>query len=127
MELNVTRLIDENCEQFSASRMELGDHAGEITWNNALQYTKEYPLVTGDQLDAVRQYLAGFGAWTKQELSYMSDNEVNALLLQFIAGDIREMENCESYEEYEQGCMQGTYSGALYRGDDGQWYYYVGM
>jgi hypothetical protein len=54
--------------------------------------------------------------------------EANAILLQFIAGDIQEMEDCfDSYEEYREAQEQGTASGYLYRTDDDRWIFDLGI
>src|SRR4051812_6244905 len=91
MELDVTRLIREaDCFEFSASRAERGDHAGRETWQNAKEEASESPLLSADQIDEARDYFRGFGAWSREELVAMSAEEINALLIQFVAGDIRE-------------------------------------
>ena len=55
-----------------------------------------------------------------------TETEVNAVLLQFLAGEIREMEAFDTPEDYEQAMENGTVSGRVYRGDDGEWYAYIG-
>lgn len=82
--------------------------------------------MTPEQQSELRDWIRGFGAWDDEELAAMSDQETNALLLQFIAGDIREQEHFDTIEEWEAACESGQCSGALCQGDGGRWYYYVG-
>ena len=48
--------------EFSASRAEMGDNAGPITWANAKGEAARAPLLTTEeQLDAAREWAGGFG------------------------------------------------------------------
>ena len=95
MEIDITDLVTDNdMFEFSASRMEMGDDAGRITWRNAQEHAKREPLVTTtDQLDEAKRYFRGFGAWSQDEIDAWSPEEVNALLVQYVAGDWRELES----------------------------------
>jgi len=128
MEIDVTMYVDEvDCALFSASAFELGERVGEITWNNALQHVSINPLIKPEDRSEVVDWFASYGAWDREEMSRWSDADVNALLLQFVAGDVREMEEqCESYEDYEFAAERGEVSGRLYQCPEGKWYYYVG-
>lgn len=127
MEIDVTRFVDEmDCGTLSASRMELGDDAGRITWRNALEEAESHPLArTAEELEEVRDWLREFGAWTRAELDSFSALEINGMLIQFIAGDVREMEGFDSLDEYGKACERGTCSGRLFE-SAGRWYFYVG-
>lgn len=127
MEIDVTRFVDEiDCGTLSASRMELGEDAGRITCRNALREAESNPLArTAEDLEKARDWLRGFGAWTRAELDSYSDQEINGMLIQFIAGDVREMEGFDSLDEYENACERGTCSGRLFE-SAGRWYFYVG-
>ena len=118
---------------YSASRAELGDNARQITWQNSLDNCDvDNPdadpilLKTGGQLENVKSWFADFGAWDDEEIEDWDNQTVNALLLQFIAGDIREMEHYDSYEEYQIAAKRGSCSGRIYRADDNKWFIYVG-
>ncbi len=76
--------------------------------------------------DEARAWLKDFGAWDEDEIAAWSDTELNALVVQFIAGDIREMDMFDTTEEYQEACERGTCSGRLYPGRNGEWYFYVG-
>lgn len=140
-ELDVTALVNRSDEMiyYSASRAELGDDAGAVTWQNSLDnVASDNPdgdgaLISHPQdISAARDYFADFGAWEREEIDGWSKQEVNALLLQDIAGAIREYfralddaggdENSAEFQQWQANC-----GGRLYRCDDGQWWFYVGM
>lgn len=112
MELNISHLAQdvEALIDYSASRAE--GYTGEETWNNAMgHFDDNEPLVSSkEDVQEVKDFFAEFGAWSKEEIATWSTQEVNALLLQFIAGDLR----------------SGDDTGRIYQDDDGQTYFYVG-
>lgn len=134
MEINITRFVETSEPfEFSASIMERGQNAGPQTWANAKDFASEKPfLTTEDELEEMREYIAGFGAWDDEEIAAMSATDLNALLVQLISGDMREagLDACDledfDWEEYEERASAGTISSNLCRGDDGQVYYYIG-
>lgn len=131
MELNITRFFYEgDAFEFSASRMELGENHGPITWQNACNaYPHFYILNNKDKRAAFRKHALGFGAWEKDEIASWSERELNALLLQMIAGDIRDtgMDPAEwDWDDYEKLAEAGTYSGRIFKGSDDQIYYTIG-
>jgi hypothetical protein len=133
LEIEITKLVHsaDDMIAYSASVFEAGENAGQRTWGAALASAAESPLIPLDDSEKIgelREYLAEFGAWSEQELADMSPTEVNALALQFIAGDIREMsENFETQAEYEAACDSGQASGRIYQSDSGEWFYYLGI
>jgi hypothetical protein len=128
MEIDITPYMTQyDCRQYANSVAESGmQNIGRITWDNAMRHVSADHIVTGDQLEHTRDWLAEFGAWSEEELAEMSDQEINALLIQFIAGDVREIEAYDDWEDYEQAADDGQVSGRIYRGDDGKFYFYVG-
>lgn len=125
MELDITHMIigDDDMGLLSGSVFELGDNAGKITWSNSMQYATEHPLVsTPEDIEEVRDYFKQFGAWDDEERASWTPQEVQALLIQFIAGDIREMEDCEDYEAYLKEAQECTCSGNIYK-DGEKWFY----
>ncbi len=132
MELNITKLFNEIAPMdYSASAVELGQDAGRITWNNAYDDADDYPLLqTDEQREAFRDHVRGFGAWDDEEIAAWSDQELGALLLQLIAGDIRDVPGMDTaswdWTEYQALCEAGTVASNLFLGNDGQVYYYVG-
>ena len=129
MELNITNIINNaNPFNYSASVAELGENAGKVTWNAANRDADS--MLSGENFDreAYDAYFKGFGAWDKAERDTMSDTEFRALMLQFIAGDMREANihsnmTDEEWEEYE---ASDNYAGRIGRGDNGQVYFYIG-
>lgn len=129
MEIDITRFFNEaDAFEFSASRMERGENAGAETWNNAKTEASDSPLLTTpEQLDALRAYVKGFGAWSEEEIAAWSDVECNALFIQIISGDIRETGMYAGddfdWKEYEAGAEKGHWSGNLYRAETGEVFY----
>jgi hypothetical protein len=129
MELDVTHMVNDadNMPMLSGSRAELGQDAGAITWNNSKAYAAENLLLTDDTArQQARDFFKGFGAWSEEEIAAWTDLDLEALVCQFIAGDIREMEGYETETEYREASEQGQVSGHLYTGDNGRWYFYLG-
>lgn len=125
MEIDVTQYVTEiDCEQFSSSIAESGlQNIGEITWNNALRHVAVKGLVTPEQQTDLRDWIREFGAWDDAEIAAMSDQETNALLLQFVASAIRELEASD--------CTDESPCGRLYRlespGEAPTWRFYMGV
>lgn len=110
MEIDITKFMnmsDEDLMYFSASQAELGSDAGAVTWDNAMSEAEREPLVhSKEDLESARAYIEEFGVWDEDEISDWSDQEVNALLVQLIAGDIRGREK-------------------IFQDSDGKWLYYI--
>lgn len=131
MEIDITHLMDRKADMkyYSASAAEIGQDAGRITWQDAMEtfdednLDREAYLVESDQAGELRSYFGEFGAWDEDELDAMSLHELNALLLQLIAGDIREREHYverDTLAEYEENI-----GGQICQCND-KWFYYVG-
>ncbi len=134
MEIDITHFVKtaESCE-FSASRMELGADAGEITWNNAKREAGDSPLIDESARDAFNSWARGF--WEREEIEAWPLMECNALLIQYISGDLRELESlCYSdddeygidWEKARELSEEGTIGGRIFKGDDGRLYFYMG-
>jgi hypothetical protein len=134
MEIDITTFFNETEPyEFSASISEMGNSAGKITWANACSRGETAPLLTTpEQLEALRKYVKGFGAWDDEEIAAWSDAECNALFIQLVSGDMREVESLcvgddgeVDWTKYEELAEQGTTGGNLYRGDEGRIYYSI--
>ena len=127
-ELNITALVDVDMWEFSHSVAEGGQSAGRDTWNAALAYVRENPILSTEQESDAVDWLADFGAWERSELESMESAELNALVLQFIAGNVREagVDTLAEidWEEYRARQEAGAASGGIYRADDGSNYYF---
>lgn len=129
MELKVTHMVEDadNMIELSGSRMEHGQDAGRITWDNSKAYGRDRPLLTTDEeRDEMRAHFRGYGAWSEEDIAAWSEEELQAITCQEVAAQIREMDVAEDYEDYQRLVERGTLSGRLYKGDDGEWYCYFG-
>ena len=91
LDIDITRFVATAAPMdYSASVAEVGQDAGPSTWRAAMDDAPDYNLLdTDDKRDVWRKYVKGFGAWSDEEIAAWSDTELNALLMQFISGDIR--------------------------------------
>ena len=136
MEIDITSFVrSADPASFSASRAELGADAGPITWSNAKQEAASTALLGENDLAAFRDWIEGFGAWNREEIDAWSAIECNALLIQYISGDLRELESlCYSeadefgvdWTKAEELANEGAIGGHIYKGDDGAIYVYLG-
>lgn len=128
MEINVTKLVNEdNAPMLSGSVFELGEDAGRITWNNSKDYAASNGLLTLDQIEPMKEYFRGFGAWSKEEIAAWTEIEVQALFVQEVASNIREMESFDTYEDYQAAVekFKGQASGNLFKSEN-EWFFYAG-
>lgn len=137
LEINITRFVrDAGMIDYSASVAEIGADAGLATWRRACEDSPEYAmLATDDQREAYRAHILAYGAWEPEEIAAWSDDELNAMLMQEIAGDVREIESLCGVapgspefdaQEYESLVSNGTLPGRLFVGSDGETYYDIG-
>jgi hypothetical protein len=131
MEINITTLLDLDCWQISHSRHEGGQEAGRNTWRAAIGQAEETPLLnTEEELQAMRDFARSSGGWDKEEIAAWSHTEVNALFLQWIAGDCRQL-GADSlkdidWEEARERQEQGQAPSNIFRADDGSLWFYLG-
>lgn len=122
-ELDITDFFNSiNPKYYFASRAEIGQNAGRITWENAVDRAAEYDLLdTEKKVDAFKNHIRGFGAWTDAEISAWSHDELNALFIQLISAEMREgnlhagMSDSE-WREYETLVNAGQCSGNIFGG-----------
>lgn len=133
MEINITKFFKETKPSwYSASVMEIGTDAGPITWLHAKNDSRHYPLLdTEEKREAFRAFVRGFGAWDDEEIAAWSDVELNALCIQFIAGEMREFQELANgdWSEWRELGEAGTVNGLLFGGElstDGEIYFYIG-
>lgn len=128
-EINVNCLIsDLDPSDLSASIAERGPNAGPETWANALEAAGalNLPALT---LEELRDYFGSFGAWGDEERAAWSHAEIEALTLQYAAGDLRELQACcpgdgigdIDWEEAERQAEEGRISGNLFVHDGELW------
>ncbi len=131
MDLNITHFFQTAAPMdYSASRAEIGDNAGPDTWRAACDDSEDYMILDDTKKRmAFRSFVAQSGGWTDDEIVAWNSVELNALCIQWIAGDIREAgidTQNPDWEEYETGSNAGQYAGRISRGDNGQVYFYIG-
>lgn len=124
MYVDVSRLISEVAPfDLSASIAERGKNVGPETWANAKATATGTPLsIDADDRDVARKWFAEFGAWDRDEIAAWSAAGVDALILQFAAGDLREVQSlCPGdglgdvdWIEAERMAEEGTVPGRLY-------------
>jgi hypothetical protein len=122
-EIDVSFLLTEDAGQFSASRMELGEDAGRITWRNALN-SADLISLTPDEILEAKDNIREYGAWSDEEIDSWTDEETKALIVQFAAGDYREAESYWSdklndidWDQYNMDAQNGGTSGNLFKYD----------
>ena len=131
MEIDITTLAEMNAFDLSHSIAEGGENAAHNTWENSKAEAERNPILnTPEKLAAMREFAASSGGWTREEIAEWPDSEVNALFLQWIAGDCRELgaDSIEDidWEEAEEMQSAGKAASNLFRGDDGKVYFYLG-
>lgn len=133
MELDITDFFlgCDDPQQYSASVVELGERAGQITWANACRDAETRPLLqTTEEIAAAQKYFASMGAWSDHEIRQWPLEELNAILMQDIAASMREggLESDatpEDWRYYEALIHTGHVSGNLFKSDDGRIYYTI--
>lgn len=127
-EIDITTFFETECARdFSASVAEIGANAGTDTWRAAIEATEDYTFINDDNRDEWREFVRSSGGWTTDEINAMSDTELNALFIQWVAGDMREGGlDCESpdWEAYEADENRGT---RIFRGSNNRIYFYIGI
>ena len=128
MEINVTAYFNNGLmpSNYSASIMEKGQNVGSITFNAAVEESKELMLLdTPEKVLDSQKHFESMGM-SEEPLTW-SDIETNATFIQLISGDIRE---CSEYLEQSPIDWKGyeadeNNAGSLYQGIDNEIYYYL--
>lgn len=132
-ELDITELFNSICPRdYFASVAEIGNNAGQVTWAAACEDAADYSLLDSDEKrETFRRHVKGFGAWDDEEIRAWTDNELNALLLQMISGDMRESgldQRPVDWEQYQRDCESGQCGGRIFGGPmstNGRVYYCI--
>lgn len=139
MNIEITSLLELDCFNLSHSAAEGGQDACRNTWNASKAAAAEMrlPLLdTEEKLDSMREFAKSSGGWTREEIAEWSAEEINALFLQWIAGDVRqcpavETERADSLDkidwlQFEEKASAGQIPSNLSKGDDGKIWFYLG-
>jgi len=129
MELNITQFYNQlNPHDYSASIAERGENAGKETWDAANEAAKTWVLLdTPEKIAAFKKWVEGFGAWDDAEINAWDDDETNALLIQFISGDIKDCclaDDPDDWEGLQAEVDAGSSAGNLFKGEDGEIYFF---
>lgn len=138
MEINITSFFSTLAPRdYSASAAELGPDAGAITWRHACEDSPESMLLDSEEKrEAFRGFVKSSGGWTAEEIREWPDVELNALFIQWISGDTRQMFpdlrdlaelTPEHWTEAEALQEQGQAPSNICRGDSGDVYFYAGI
>ena len=126
MELKISAFIHNyDMFDFAHSAFEGGQMAGVNTWNSAIHASKndkDILFVNEKNRNEIENYVREFGAWSIEEIQSWNDYELNALLLQFIAGSYREWEDGDSKEFDQIYCDENPP-----KAGESDWYFYVGI
>lgn len=128
LNLDITHIVtDVDTWALSGSVATHGADAGPATWRASLAQARETPLLTTpEHFDDMRAWVRGFGDWSEEEIAAWSEDDCNAFVLQYIAGNMREMglDDCDledfDWAEYEQRAAAGQVASDIYRADDGR-------
>lgn len=137
MEVNISQLINDpdlGPIDISASVAERGANVGRETWQAANAMAASHPLAeVAEDRAYVRAFFCGFGAWEPEEILAWTDAELDALVLQYAAGDLRELQSLApgdglgdiDWGEAEVLSEEGTVSGNIFV-SDGKLFIYLG-
>ena len=128
MELDITFLIEKDPNiliNYSASIAEIAENAGSITWENSLKLNHAFVSQSGD-IDNAKRYFEGFGAWCAEEIAAWTNQELNAVILQLVVGDLREyLKAVKTKTPKELKRWEENHGGNIYKSGN-KYYYYLG-
>ena len=122
MQINITQFYNEACPMdYSASVAEIGFNAGLDTWNAAKESDWNM-LDTEEKRQSFRDWVKESGGRSQEEIGAWDNVEINALFVQWVSGDIREMEGLDikDWQGYYDAGSQGLVVCNLWRDDQGQ-------
>jgi hypothetical protein len=137
MEIKITSLFSDDSAfvpfDLSNNRATLGDNAGRLTWQASKECataTQPPLLDTDEKKEAFRDFVRDSGGWTREEIAVWDDTELNALFLQWVAGDVREAFDDADFadwdwEQYEKDAETGRISSRLFKNGNDV-YFYIG-
>lgn len=89
--VDITDFLAQECmRDYSASVAELGPHAGRDTWQACTENAPDWQFLKPENMDGFREFVRSAGAWDDAEIAAWSEDYLQALCLQWIAGDVRE-------------------------------------
>jgi hypothetical protein len=130
-EIDVTDfLASHSLKYFSGSIAELGQDAGPQTWEECNDKAEEWkPLDSGDKRETFINFCSNAGFSEADDMRAWPDSELQALCIQWIAGDAREcgIDGADldsiDWDQIEEDRQNGQCPSSLFRGDDGRIYW----
>lgn len=90
--VDITEFIRQECmRDYSASVAEIGANAATYTWQVCIENASEWNFIPADQFDYFKDWVQSSGGWTREEIDAWSETELQALCMQWIAADVREL------------------------------------
>jgi hypothetical protein len=135
MEIKLDSILELNLWTLSHSAFEGGQNSGEnywcANWPASMKAAEDFELLDSEEkLQAMRDYAGSFGAWTREEIESWDSHQLNALFLQWVAGDCRELGADRlseiDWEEAEELQESGRAPSNLFQGTEGSIYFYLG-
>ena len=128
LEINITAFLAVECmRDYSASIAEIGITAGADTWRASLENAPEWNfLKTPETIEEFKSFVIESGGWDEEEVSLMTDCHLQALCLQWIAGDARDCGADVSSPDWgaiREAQESGRVSSSIGPGDGGQVYW----
>jgi hypothetical protein len=130
MKIKLDSISELDLWMLSHSASEGGQNAGRNTWRASMDAAEDYPLLDSEEkLEAMRDFAASSGGWTRGEIGDWDSDQLNALLLQWVASDCRQLgaDNLSEidWEAAEDLQKSGSAPSNLFRGIDGSIYFYL--
>lgn len=135
-EIEITALVTDTDSPFvpfdmSNNRATLGDDAGRLTWQASKECGESIDLLNSpERIEAWKDWVRSSGGWNQEEIDAMPHADLNALLLQWIAGDIREAfgdADCADWDwtKYREDSEAGRISSTLFITEDDRIYFSI--
>lgn len=111
-----------NCSNSVAN---LGDNAGRLTWESSKRAASSLVL-TDDEKAEFRDFVKSSGGWTCEEIDAWDDEELTALCVQWVSGDVREAFGDDlpddfsewDWAQYQEDANAGRIAGRIYLHDN---------
>lgn len=125
--VDITDFLARECmRDYSASVAEIGHDAGPATWGACVDNAPDWNFIPADQFGYFRDWVQSSGGWTREEINGWSEAELQALCLQWIAGDARDCgadKPDADWTAIRADQESGRVSSSIYRTDEGRIYW----
>lgn len=125
--VDITDFLARECMMdYSASWAEIGANAGQATWQASVDNAPDWNFIPSDQFDYFKDWVQSSGGWSREEIDAWCDAELQALCLQWIASDARNIgaDNPNAdWEAIRADQESGRIPSSIYRNDDGRIYW----